>query len=1120
MSENLDKPWHSRSVRIFIWAAVVGAFWDLACGVASTVAHHLSPLQPTAFIEGLVKLLDRLGYSPFLHDRLLQISQWPPFVAGFLIGTIGIVPEAAILYSLATWLHDYLFATPDHKVILPFPSRVLPYDPLWGSGLGPDFNKEAPLPWVPPSESNPRHGTWQTLIGFANQGASNGRFHFWTRRPRDLDFRPFRWAILTGRSGSGKTRMAFEFLHNELARPRRFEGLNWLERTKTTCGEWLRLRIPWTTRRPDDPWDIGWVRPESGDNQRKHLTRQPIDDDYLDELSRWRPRKPTALLLDDPLRGDERVLERLRGKAKHFRFPVRLLIVNQSLPDGSLFEGQNTVGPWSPRDATFAAHINLDEQMRLTKSEVIRVANTLIPEHKLREGNQDVEQRFERLMQMTDGNPLLVELALRVLIKGGSIDHLDADKLIRDRAERIIEALTIAHGSLPPIKELRALAASTMAGPGEFPSARNAGAAREMQFELDSHENALRHCFSLFNSASSPSYRPCVRPERIGDVFIRLVLEKTPDEKIQNEIAAFAWSLNPGGVLRTITRTAAHTDALGRILRIGPPSWVTKRKSVEPTSLILAYATAASHHSFDQPWPADSGNGVVEVTRQRILLLTPEHATTILPDLHALQNIQRDFLYLRKAQCAACFFSAIAHILEGNQFPMSEGPAIEILKMAVSVTDVCSEDYRVSLEMKLLPFIESALVALANKADSTPGRRSIEFEEYRAAIWRAVCRIKPLWDLAGCIDTAKRVCAIAQRLPGVPLIELSCATAWRHTFGAEGDPAIGDKFTPMQQDVWDILNRFPGQRLFELERANSWRYICYDRAIKGFILEAEVAARNVAALAEEFSGLDFFLQTVESWRYIAHAYAAARNLAGCIAAIKNIEEFARSFRGEYRFELNCLLGWKDLCWASAHAGSQHIAECESAIRKVDQIVAPFRGVAIFEFNRADGWRQICLAYAKAGDVAKCEEAVRVVEGIAEQFRGEADFELLFARAKRHLCYCYAHTRNIEKSKETAEAIDAISKQQQRAIGFELELALAWTNVCGALANARRTRECEEAAQKVHQIAQSFLGKEGQEPFLEECAEADRLVDWVRGQAPVNQWNSVPTTYLYSGTRWR
>ena len=562
------------------------------------------------------------------------------------------------------WLQKQFFSTP-HIMKEIGPAQAI--DPLRVASLA---EGQAALPWREPA-IGARLAAWSQLRRFAARYAGTGRstwfgwpvFTASDRPATHLDF-AFRWTVLCGQAGAGKTRMAMEFARLR-ARSEFFETAPAWRRSAVTIAEWFRRILPWLRRHKDHPWDAGQI--ESG-----------VGESYLKALSAWRPRRPTLLLLDDPKPGDcLAIIRRLEEGHDQFRFPVRLLIVDQALPAELGFRLVGTKGNWEAAvvKAFDGEIIFLDTRAGLDFGEVSRIAIRLgLPASIWRDAGNPALRQF---LQRTRGNALLIELGLHQVLAGATLERIDESVLLGAYVLRIVRIIdAFALGGISQTQHLHALAAATISGPV-------AGEERAVAREHSRRVHPIHEIFGvlddqvlerLFNLAREigPKEIPPVRPEMIGDAFVRFVLEeRCKAEGDEARIVEAAWRTNPLGVLRTLSRVAARADKLALELGQAPPPEVEAR--LDAAQLAFAYATVAvrvPRDLWDAGLAGDSA-AMLGIATARIGRLAEAEVDRLLPRLEGLLEPQGALMVLRGWEGLVCIAAAI---LAADQKP-SANPA-------------------------------------------------------------------------------------------------------------------------------------------------------------------------------------------------------------------------------------------------------------------------------------------------------------------------------------------------------------------------------------------------------------------------------------------------------------
>jgi len=177
-----------------------------------------------------------------------------------------------------------------------------------------------------------QEAAWNWLQAWCFEGAGDGRSPPW--RPRALPQVPQRWSVawLAGPKGSGRSHLAEAF-------SRQLDGDDRLQALASGAAR-LRLRIGvkladacwWRARRPDDPWDCGYLVDEPAARQA---------------LQNFLPRRATLMVADGlPEEALRACVAALAPRQARFRQPVRLLVIATEMP-AALARGPTTdAGPW------------------------------------------------------------------------------------------------------------------------------------------------------------------------------------------------------------------------------------------------------------------------------------------------------------------------------------------------------------------------------------------------------------------------------------------------------------------------------------------------------------------------------------------------------------------------------------------------------------------------------------------------------------------------------------------------------------------------------------------------------------------------------------------------------
>lgn len=451
-------------------------------------------------------------------------------------------------------------------------SRVHPakaFDPFWGAN---HYLDARPIPWITPSGE--RRANFKKLTDFIRSGgatAANG----WRHRPNGCD--PFRWTLVLGGAGSGKSRIAHRVAEILSAEP---------QARNRRVAVWLRGHLPCLRRELDDPFDAGWLRPE-GARHDSPTTAHPYPNwrgrteavgQWLERLKLWRPRRPTILILDDPTPGSSReVIAALSASSAEYRYPVRLVIINQTIPRELAISRTDTGILYSRLPSFDQNPVIVTENSNFTLADMVQIRSHL-------SGNLAYHlagtSALLHLLSVTRGLPLLVELGLAWLGSGNPLSGMSEAALITGRVERIIEALRL--GGLNKTESLNAVAAATIANGGRRATIEKVFG----QLNLNNEESTFP---ISVDEAETSDFIPPIRPRMIGLAFVRNRIEQSPDvEDTAVLLVKTAWEANAFGTLDSVLRWGLTPDALGLALTADIPESVSLGETGADLALSLS----------------------------------------------------------------------------------------------------------------------------------------------------------------------------------------------------------------------------------------------------------------------------------------------------------------------------------------------------------------------------------------------------------------------------------------------------------------------------------------------------------------------------------------------------
>jgi len=427
--------------------------------LAEWIFHKLS-------LEALEPYAREFGIEKFTESAKEAIRFFLLLVVFILLTVffLGKWPLKSLLTRLAETTYDVIFAPYDDSILRPV-RQPKAFDPLRGTA-GEKFTGS--LPWQA-AQGSSRRAAYDALLDFARTGDGNP-----ARGGRD-SFEPFRAILVMGPLGSGKSRLAME-VARDLARREIWGGEQAANKRFARLGQRWRSRSL-SSFRDSDPWDAGWLagaepthraRSDSPYTNWQHR-RQMKMGPWLNKLSAWRPRRPTIVLLDAPLPGDAAAVLGLMHAAAEsdqypYKHPVRLIIVSPAAPDDLQTAATPANEPWQSHiDVLAEKPIIIGEAEKFVAADIRGVA-TVFGTNKNPLWSSEA---IDRLLKLTQGNPLLTEIAFAALLKAPASEvpallmSLTTDQLLGERIKRLRAVLD--RSKVTAIGR-QALAAATLAG--------------------------------------------------------------------------------------------------------------------------------------------------------------------------------------------------------------------------------------------------------------------------------------------------------------------------------------------------------------------------------------------------------------------------------------------------------------------------------------------------------------------------------------------------------------------------------------------------------------------------------------------------------------------------------
>lgn len=521
----------------------------------------IGSVAAAAFLSLLI-VLRRLFGSALIESVLaaLPVGKWLPVLQGFsFLGAMvtvgwaisGLSPIRAIEFHLFPWF-DTVTLRPIRR----------------NTGL---------LVWSELIDS-PVHAGQRHLREWLRQDIHDGRWPLgWiiNGEPK-LKGKAFRYALVLGPNGIGKTQMVRELARDLAGRHRPRQG--WPGR-KRRLAAWLRRVIPFCRRAGDDPWDAGRIN--------------FMDGGWKDNLQDWRPAAPTLLILDDPV-GDmaKEIVDCLAKNSNQFWHSVRLIIIDQFIPLHLPLEQDG--GRWHDRERDWPVEgVKLGEvhwsglQFRSAVARGLWTVGTE-PKEAVINLATDVkafwqESPLDRLCTVLDGNPLMLAEAahwlarkprrpLTALLQSPSLESIETEafspeqwrdyrakvthQLLRDRVEELFRSHRAWEkaNEIPDLTLVKAIACAALAG--EVPLS----SVPDLDTKVGRSELALVVPHGQQGMLPAPGSWP------IAEAYVDYLLAEFPAAISLDRLVEQAFRANPAGVARRLARSGRLVERIAAII--------------------------------------------------------------------------------------------------------------------------------------------------------------------------------------------------------------------------------------------------------------------------------------------------------------------------------------------------------------------------------------------------------------------------------------------------------------------------------------------------------------------------------------------------------------------------
>jgi len=1045
------------------------ALWHGIAIIFSLLAYPDAEGSASAILWAVIfKLPVGTHLSEAAKQTVLEVwlLQRPTLLFGGIGAAVGGLAQVR-----ARSLYDRFLVPFDDVLFAPIPIAKA-YDPLRGTPG--DDQATLTMPWCEPRDG-PRGDLWCRLHGLAEIGDDSA------------SSQAFGWTAIMGRSGSGKSRMAMEFARglSDVSRGR--------SKPPTRCqrfATWVRVQVRRRSCGSCDPWDAGWIRPGQG---LQDADLQSAQAGWTDSLETWQPRRPTIVLLDDPVIGDARAIVAAFGKqASRYRHPVRLLVVNQSAPKDIDLNFERERDTWVSRFVQpIIQPLIVGADAVLTAPDIRRMREVVAPKHYMEIGS---DPAVERMLVITRGNPLLVELAFDRLARGHAMSTLDEESLPVERVERIIASVRAA-GYDDDDRVLDLLAAATLAGSGD----RRADRA-ELESAIGVNLGLRQKLHRIFpaEDADLRMVVPPIRPELIGDAFVRRIAEEigeAPDDPTRrgrhrlSTLVAAGWHAEPRAMLRSVLRLGGRQNVLGRALAHKPP--VDLGLSLAELTAVYAEASLQIQREDWLAGQCDRGRGLVPVVRELmeripahdlaeftdalIALLRPNptivvryretndlivHALTLASELGAWRS---DMALVSRL----ITWRGASRMSQADWNPDVSRLLIAIKSNAVDHGQIVAEHLIDSLvEKRADPNVDRVILRCAAsfaRFDVTSNSTNQDMQNIVAEL----CGI-PTGDGPAFAATA------FQHLPTPEAVEDGRKQAWLACWVGREHAEAGNISVCRDAIGWGlrIAEVHRDDRRIDLALACTWRELVAALQTNRDIHGCRDAVGEIQRIAKPYpKDREFDLVLAQAWCDLAYGLSHRGDFDGCYEVIEHLRGVADAHLGDRDIDFELALAWRHL--ASISAGADEPGGFRDGVEQVGHIADAHLGDRDIDLELTRAWRDLARGLAFAGDAPGGRDAVQHVQRIADAHSGDRDIDLGLVLTELYLAYSLSRSGDAQGCRYVVERVWRIAVAHSGDHAFPRVAVQVWSFYANALARVGDTDGCRKAVNAARDIASSL-----------------------------------------------
>ena len=899
--------------------------------------------------------------------------------------------------------------------------------------------------YLPPN--GPIKEAWDTLNTWLRRDQWDGRWALswiWTA-PRIS--KPFDWTIVCGPNGIGKTQLALEIAR--VLGQRHVLGncdcaSSWKVRLTQTAKHISYAIHRWLpfVRTIGDPWDTG----------RLLVNECFTTHGHIEEIGRWRPRKPTLLILDDPPVGASRdVIAALEDNKRYYWYPVRLVIVDQFItPDVPVefaydrWHHQGTVDPFDPVllkpppvDAEQFRKMLAGGFWQQTQREIRRAD---LP-------NLRQSSALKQLIDAVEGSPMLLALAVLWLAE-------DSNRTVYQLTQ--IESLEEEEKTLFPIETAR-----VRSGVVEFRLIRERTQHLYGHWlEKDHGGDALRKTVAaaaigdgISLDFAQRAYGLKIETGDLMKIFIKAPLGTVPPPE--------PWPIAQGFVLRVFRdifqdETDKTLPFIGRVFDHKAEGMLKRMSRPGPVPSLIADAL----HEIQFPDNVTQQLACFQAMARFVLWRDPSRLDVALRFARSLKEteLHKALEMLHKLSLShevsnvpdAVTHLALFAVLEarrlnaerpgGNDFLTSRSAMFKLIAPIHSLP-VRGECYRELVESAIHEWIRSYISHLiASEQIESVLDLLLDISSVFLTL-KVRAELQRLWPIHANVATV-RISGIAQMV--AVLCRFFAATL---AINCEEVEATSEELSSL------ALHIGLSQPVSARVNARCGELLAYARSqMPEQRARTEEAAHQVDAIAAPLIN-DEQMQSlrVGAWSHVASARSQIpEQRARTEEAAHQVEAISAPFPNDEAIQLQRVAAWSHVASARSQIPEQR-ARTEEAAHQVEAISAPFPNDEAIQLQRAAAWSHVAYARSQMPEQrARTEEAAHQVEAIAAPLINDEKMQVL--RAAAWSCVASARSQMPEQRARTEEAahqVDAISALFPNDEAIQIRRVEAWSHVASA-----------------------------------------------------------------------